>query len=706
MSEDFKLLAKLAADTTQFDASMKSAAQKTRLFQQTAKDIFQATRSPTDRYALALDRVRGAYARGMIDMKLYQAATKQLSDEFFVASGAAAKLTVSIKGINAGASLLPSRLANVQAGFSKIGAAASGALRGVHGVGIAITGMVGIGIGKHAFNLAADFDATSASMEVLLKDTTKAKRLMEDLYQFAARTPFEFPEVAAAGKQLVSIGDSTEQVGKDLKMLGDIALGVDAPLSEIVDIFRRNSTQAHIFSRDIQEFAGRGIPIIKVLAERFKVTDGELMKLVEDGKVGFKDVRKALEDMTAEGGQFNGMTDKLGKRMKGIASTAKDDLNTAMRELGNILGETVLPYLAQAAKDVANMAKELRDFNSSDVGKAVSAQSERQAKQNPYANPRSIAEQIKANEEETRKLLKLSAEISAQAENRGEMPFFSRIGSFFNMRDITLIQEQLNNLARERAGLQKAFAQQYDPGTKELAGDIKEVTSEISGGLSSALAKGQAGLSDLIAATGKGQEKMKGLFRDMREMAKAGAEDAARARSIIEATRTPEEKYTNEIKELDALRKKGALNEDTYGRAVAAAAERLQASDGTKAMFDEIKSLRESLRTPYEQFQDELKHLDELKAKGLEEETYLRAKAKAENDFIASGPKQTTPEYTSENRALLRGSAEAFSAMNRANDKKTLEKIAEDQLSTLKRSELLQRQQLNAQQNVALWGNN
>jgi len=45
--------------------------------------------------------------------------------------------------------------------------------------------------------------------------------------------------------------------------------------------------QGRLFGEDINQLTGRGIPVIQELAKQFGVSESEVKKLVEQGKVGF-----------------------------------------------------------------------------------------------------------------------------------------------------------------------------------------------------------------------------------------------------------------------------------------------------------------------------------------------------------------------------------------------------------------------------------
>lgn len=185
--------------------------------------------------------------------------------------------------------------------------------------------------------LGVRFNATKeqalVAFGVLLKSGEKAKILFADLQKFAADTPFEMPEISQSTKSLLAFGVAQEKILPTLKSIGDIASGTGVPLSELAEIYGKAKVQGRLFSEDINQLTGRGIPIIQELAKQFGVSETEVKKLVESGKVGFPQLEKAFADLTNEGGQFSGMMEAQSKTFTGRLSTLMDAVNTS---LGNI----------------------------------------------------------------------------------------------------------------------------------------------------------------------------------------------------------------------------------------------------------------------------------------------------------------------------------------------------------------------------------
>ena len=78
----------------------------------------------------------------------------------------------------------------------------------------------------------------------------------------------------------------------------------EAPVNEIAELYGKARVQGRLFAEDINQLTGRGIPIIQELAKQFGVSDSEVKKLVESGKVGFPNIERSFMDMTSQGGKF------------------------------------------------------------------------------------------------------------------------------------------------------------------------------------------------------------------------------------------------------------------------------------------------------------------------------------------------------------------------------------------------------------------
>lgn len=228
------------------------------------------------------------------------------------------------------------RASAVLAGFGNsvrsVGASAVNALKGA----TVAFGAATAAASAFAVKGAADFEQTRIGLENMLGSAGKARDLLGDISKFAAETPFEFPELAQATRQLVAFGFSASDAFDTMKQLGDVSAAVGAPINDLAYLMGTLRTQGRAFTIDIRQFAMRGIPIYEYLAKVLKVNEQQIAAMIEEGKIGFPQVQKAFQMMTAEGGKFHNTMAKQSKSLSGLWSTLKDNIGFAAREIVGI----------------------------------------------------------------------------------------------------------------------------------------------------------------------------------------------------------------------------------------------------------------------------------------------------------------------------------------------------------------------------------
>ena len=111
----------------------------------------------------------------------------------------------------------------------------------------------------------------------------------------AAKTPFEFPELANATKRLVAYGLAETKVVDTMRRLGDVSAGLGIPMGELADVYGKIKTQGRVFMEDINQLSGRGIPIYKALASTLGVSEDKIRGMVSEGKIGFPEIETAFK---------------------------------------------------------------------------------------------------------------------------------------------------------------------------------------------------------------------------------------------------------------------------------------------------------------------------------------------------------------------------------------------------------------------------
>lgn len=190
-----------------------------------------------------------------------------------------------------------------------------------------------------------EFQQLEVAFTTMLGSAEKANALMSQLTKTAATTPFGLEEVSKGAKQLLAYGLEAEKVNETLIRLGDIAAGLSVPLNDLVYLYGTTMAQGRLYTQDLNQFTGRGIPMIAELAKQFGVAESKVKELVEAGKVGFPEVQKVIESLTDEGGKFGGLMEEQSKTISGQISNIEDAISMMFNEIGQqsegIINETL-----------------------------------------------------------------------------------------------------------------------------------------------------------------------------------------------------------------------------------------------------------------------------------------------------------------------------------------------------------------------------
>lgn len=187
---------------------------------------------------------------------------------------------------------------------------------------------------KSMATVHGEFQQIEIALETILGSEREAATLMNQLRETAAKTPFDMKGIANGAKQLLAYGEDAATVNETLIKLGNIAAGLSQPLGDLVYLYGTTMTQGRLYTQDFNQFVGRGIPMIKELAEYFGVAESEVRGLVEAGKVGFPEVQAVISSLTEEGGMFFNLMEKQSTSVIGKISNLGDAWDAALDKMG------------------------------------------------------------------------------------------------------------------------------------------------------------------------------------------------------------------------------------------------------------------------------------------------------------------------------------------------------------------------------------
>lgn len=184
------------------------------------------------------------------------------------------------------------------------------------------------------FNTRSQFQQLEISFNTMLGSEQKAGALMDELIQTAAHTPFDLSSVTSGAKQLLAYGTEAKDVNKTLVQLGDIASGLNIPLGDLVYLYGTTVSQGKMFTMDLRQFMGRGVPLAEELGKILHQNTTEVQESVSKGKVTSDIFKEAIANMTQAGGRFGGLMEQQSKTLEGQWSNIGDSIQQMFNEIG------------------------------------------------------------------------------------------------------------------------------------------------------------------------------------------------------------------------------------------------------------------------------------------------------------------------------------------------------------------------------------
>lgn len=234
---------------------------------------------------------------------------------------------------------------------------------------IAVAGIAGIAaslgaLGVKAVQAAGSFQQTQAAMTNMLGSAERAQSLLSDLQSFAAKTPFEFNDVAAATQKFLAFGFTAEQVIPTLTAVGDAAAGVGLGkegVDRVTLALGQMAAKAKVQSDEMLQLTEAGIPAWQMLADKIGVSVPQAMDMVSKGAVDAQTGLQALVGGMEE--KFGGMMEQQSSTITGTWSNMMDGLSQTAIAVGQQISDAfnlpdIFSSLGDSLQQFAALVKE------------------------------------------------------------------------------------------------------------------------------------------------------------------------------------------------------------------------------------------------------------------------------------------------------------------------------------------------------------
>lgn len=204
-----------------------------------------------------------------------------------------------------------------------------------------------VSLAKTGIEAAMTMEGLTAQFTVMTGSAEKAKDVIGEIADFAAKTPFDKLGLSNAAKTLMAFGMEAEKVVPTLKMLGDVAGSDQNRLNSLALVFGQIQSAGKLTGGDLLQLINQGFNPLNTLAKISGKSMAELKDAMSEGRISADMVTLAFQAATSEGGLFFGNLEAQSQTLQGRISTLKDNFVTALQNMA----EAFLP-LMKAGVDV------------------------------------------------------------------------------------------------------------------------------------------------------------------------------------------------------------------------------------------------------------------------------------------------------------------------------------------------------------------
>ncbi len=182
-------------------------------------------------------------------------------------------------------------------------------------------------ISKAGINYNALSEQALVAWTTILGSHTAAVKMMEDITNYAAKTPFSKMGVDQMAKQLSNAGFEGQALFDQLTKIGDMgsAFGIqEDSLREMVRQYAQVQQAQVAYTEDLNILQDRGIPIYKALGEVMGVPVSQVKKLASQSKVTADVYNKAIDSIAEN---TKGAMENQSQTFNGMMSTLEDNLS-------------------------------------------------------------------------------------------------------------------------------------------------------------------------------------------------------------------------------------------------------------------------------------------------------------------------------------------------------------------------------------------
>jgi len=212
-------------------------------------------------------------------------------------------------------------------------------------------------MGAFALQTADNFQTAKNQFGILLGDMEAGAGLFNEIKAFNDVTPFDLDTLTQATNVLVAAKVPLADLQNQLTKFGDLSQGNSQKLTSYIHAFSMASAKGKADMQVLNTYLNQGVPILDALANNFNVTTAEIMEMSSKGQISFSDFSKALDDLTAAGGQYFGGMELASQSLTAMQEGLSEAVNTLAASFGDMLMPAAIAVVS-ALTEITNAINE------------------------------------------------------------------------------------------------------------------------------------------------------------------------------------------------------------------------------------------------------------------------------------------------------------------------------------------------------------
>ena len=221
---------------------------------------------------------------------------------------------------------------------------------------------------EDSIKMHAQIERNTAAFEVFTGSLGNATSLMGSLRRLSADSGVSFEAMQASATTLLSFGGAVENTIPALKQMANITRGDKERFRALALAYAQVGAAGKLMGQELLQMVNAGFnPLVKI-SEQTGMSIAQLRDEMRDGNISFEMVKNAFREVTAAGGKYHGMLEKIAETSSGALAKA----NSQWEIFKDTTGESLESLTKTAAPALTDMLQLLTSIQKTNVFDYVS----------------------------------------------------------------------------------------------------------------------------------------------------------------------------------------------------------------------------------------------------------------------------------------------------------------------------------------------